>query len=125
MSLLPESHDRVPGLPGARPAHPRFGRSIVRHAARVGVAAGLAVTAIAAVAPHAAAAASADRTAKDTAAVTLTAAQSSRDALPHSGDGTLPVLLAGAGSLAIGGLALWFGGRSQASRANGTRRATG
>ena len=98
---------------------------MARHAVRVGVAAGLALTAVAAVAPQAAAA-SADSRANDGAdAVTLTATESSRDELPHSGDGTLPVVLAGAGSLAIGGLALWLGGRSQTSRSNGTRRATG
>ena len=124
MSLLPESDDRMPAMHGEPTPRTWFSRSLVRHAARLGVAAGLAVTAIAAVAPNAAAASTDRRADKSAEAVTLTAAESSRDELPHSGDGTLPVMLAGAGSLAIGGLALWFGGRSQ-PLANGTRRATG
>lgn len=33
--------------------------------------------------------------------------------LPNTGNGTLPVALAGLGALAIGGLALWWGGRTR------------
>lgn len=39
--------------------------------------------------------------------------QTTAATLPNTGDGTLAVLLAGVGALAMGGLALWWGGRTR------------